>query len=66
MEKQSLTVAIGKLAMCGEKAGFPVEQMIQLLEDGLTVKTLLDLISWRLNTTALPPAPCGSSSHWAC
>jgi hypothetical protein len=66
MEKQSLTVAIGERAISGEKAGFTVEQMTQLLEDELTVKTLLDLISWRLNTRDLPPAPCGSSSYWAC
>ena len=66
MEKPSLMVAIGKLATAGEKAGFTVEQMIQFFEDGLTVKTLLDLISWRLNSTDVPPAPCGSSAHWVC
>lgn len=66
MDKPSLTVAIGKLAIAGEEAGFTLEQMIELLDDGLTVETLLDLISWRLNAAYLPPAPCGSSSHWAC
>jgi len=66
VEKTSLMIAIGKLAMAGEKAGFTLEQMIQLLDDGLTVETLLDLISWRLNAAHLTPAPSGSSSHWVC
>lgn len=66
MEKPSLTAAIGKLAIAGEEAGFTLEQMIQLLDDGLTVETLLDLISWRLNAVYFPPALCGTSSHWVC
>lgn len=53
---------MGKLAVAGEQAGFSVEQMIQLLNRGLTVETLLDLISWRCqipNPVTPPP-----SAHW--
>ena len=47
MQDSSLVAAIEKLAIAGEQAGFSVEQMIQLLNDGLTVESLLNLISWR-------------------
>ena len=76
MDRSSLLVrAVGKLAIAGEQAGFSLEQMIELLNEGLSVETLLDLISWRLdamqNSAASPPcssgwiisrkhAPCGS------
>ena len=43
-----LQQSIAKLAMAGEQAGFSVEQMIELLSAGLSVATLLDLITWRL------------------
>lgn len=58
MENTALKTAIWKLAVAGESAGLSIEQMIQLLNDGLTVKTLLDLISWRLELlrpTTPPP-----------
>jgi hypothetical protein len=62
MENSSLVSAIEKLAIAGEQAGFTVEQMIQLLNDGLTVETLLDLISRRHRMpNAMTPA---SSAHW--
>lgn len=49
----------------GQQAGFSIEQMIHLLNEGITVETLLDLISWRL-TQATPLAPMTeSSSGWA-
>jgi hypothetical protein len=48
MQKPSLVCAIYKLAMAGEQAGFSVEQMIQLLNSGLSVEALLELIAWRL------------------
>ena len=47
IENSSLVSAVEKLAIAGEQAGFTVQQMIQLLNNGLTVETLLDLISWR-------------------
>ena len=62
MASASLMLAIGKLAIAGEQAGFSVEQMIQLLNDGLTVESLLDLIMWRhqIPNPITPP----SSEHW--
>ena len=63
MEKPLLVGAIEKLALAGEQAGFSVEQMIQLLDCGLTVETLLDLIAWRLGK-AQNPKTVPSSSAW--
>ena len=63
MDKPSLVVAISKLAIAGEQAGFTVEEMIQLLDDGITVGGLLELISWRLDGR-LTSAPSGASAHW--
>lgn len=48
MENPSLVLAISKLAAAGEQAGFTLEQMIDLLDAGLEVETLLDLICMRL------------------
>ena len=56
MESPSLVLAISKLAAAGEQAGFTLEQMIQLLDDGISVETLLDLICWRLNSVHGPRA----------
>ena len=64
MEKESLTVAIGKLAVAGEQAGFSVEHLIQLLHAGLTVGTLIELIAWRLERVEKRPAPYAASSCW--
>ena len=47
-----------------EQAGFSVEQMIGFLNDGLTVETFLDLISWRLGQSHQGPATSGSPSTW--
>ena len=62
MDKQSLLTGISKLAMAGEQAGFSIEQMIQLRNDGLSVESLLDLIMWRheIPNPATPPA----STYW--
>lgn len=61
MQNTKLMTAIGKLAVAGEQAGLSVEQMIQLLDDGLAVETLLDLITWRLTQVREPiTAPCTS------
>jgi len=64
MANASLVRAIHKLAMAGEQAGFTIEQMIDLLNAGLPVEILLDLIAWRLegSPSALPLT--GSSSNW--
>ena len=61
MEKPSTTHAIYKLAVAGEQAGFSLEEMIQLLNAGVSVETLLHLIELRLSKAA----PSGaSSSGW--
>ena len=49
MARASLMIAIGKLAIAGEQAGFTVEQMIDLLNSGIAVETLIELIAWRLD-----------------
>jgi hypothetical protein len=48
MENPSLVLAISKLAVAGEQAGFTLEQMIELLDAGVEVETLLELIAMRL------------------
>jgi len=64
MEKPSLLAAVGKLAIAGEQAGFSLEQMIELLDQGLSVETLWDLISWRLEALQKPSAQPACSSGW--
>ena len=64
MERPSLVRAVGKLAVAGEQAGFSVEQMIELLDNGLSVETLLDLISWRLEDATKPMIRPPCSSGW--
>jgi hypothetical protein len=48
VESQFRVNAIRKLAIAGEQAGFTLDQMIQLLNSGMSVLTLLDLIALRL------------------
>ena len=65
MENPSLVLAISKLAAAGEQAGFTLEQMIELLDAGLEVETLLELICLRLWGVRLPPrVTTRSSAHW--
>jgi hypothetical protein len=40
--------AARKPAFAGEAAGYSLDEMIQMLESGLAVDTLLCLIEWRL------------------
>jgi hypothetical protein len=44
MREQGLTRAIEKLAHAGEQAGLSVEDMVRILNSGVSVETLLDLI----------------------
>ena len=46
-----LVGAIRKLALAGERAGFTVEEMIELLNTGVSVETLLNLISLRIEVS---------------
>ena len=64
MENTSLVLAISKLAAAGEQAGFTLEQMIDLLNHGLEVETLLGLISWRLHGAAMPPPVSVPRYRW--
>lgn len=62
MENQSRVNAIWKLAVVGEQAGFSLEQMIQLLNSGMDVVALLELITWRLDTPQSALSPTVSPS----
>jgi hypothetical protein len=64
MNRPSLVLAVSKLAVVGEHAGFSLEQLIQLLDAGLSVETLIDLIAWRLEATQGTPRPLSPSSCW--
>jgi len=46
--KASVQRSIEKLALMGEMVGFEIEFMIELLESGMNVTDLLDLIAWRM------------------
>ena len=59
MENPSLVLAISKLAAAGEHAGFTLEQMIELLDAGIEVETLLELIGLRLCG-----GPSACTSNW--
>lgn len=64
MENPSLVLAISKLAAAGEQAGFTLQQMIELLDAGLGVETLLDLICMRLHPTAITFDHAASRYRW--
>jgi hypothetical protein len=59
--RPSTAQAVYKLTIAGEQAGFSVEEMIQMLNAGVTVGTLLQLIEWRLR--GIDPSPA-RSSRW--
>jgi len=44
---------IEKLARAGEQAGFRVEEMIEMLKAGVSIGSLLDMISYSLSHEAL-------------
>lgn len=51
--RPNLLDSIAKLAVAGERAGFSVEEMISLLNAGMTVETLVDLVAQRLDLLGL-------------
>jgi len=61
MQRPSTAQTVYKLAMAGEQAGFSLGQMIQMLNAGISVESLLELIEWRLG--AKDPSPA-RSSRW--
>jgi len=64
MAKPSLIKAIAKIAVAGEQAGFSIDQMIEMLNSGVRIETLLELISWRLEVREGSPQGLVSSAHW--
>jgi hypothetical protein len=65
VENPSLVLAISKLAVSSVNPGLlSGTQMIHMLDSGLEVETLMELICWRLHGVPLPPVACGLSSHW--
>ena len=63
MRRKSLVAAVSKLAVAGEQAGFSLEHMIQLLDAGLSVDALIELIAWRFDGRH-EPRPLEASSCW--
>jgi len=63
MERPLLISAIHKLALAGQQAGFSVEQMIQMLNEGVSVEELIEVIGLRIEgcEQKLPPNP---NSAW--
>jgi hypothetical protein len=65
MQRQPITRTVYKLAIAGEQAGFSLEDMIQLLNAGITVETLLHLIELRLGADGEGANPSARrSSRW--
>lgn len=65
MEGPPVVETVYKLAIAGEQAGFSLEQMIDLLNAGITVETLLHLIELCLASENQPAQPQpGRSSCW--
>ena len=64
MQRPCLEKAIEKLAMAGEQAGFSIDQMIKLLNSGLSVEALVVLIACRLEGICEPVAAINSVTSW--
>lgn len=64
VEKQSLRTAVEKLALAGEQAGFTIDQMIQLLNIGISLEALIMLILWRLDSVQEPLTAVVSMTSW--
>jgi hypothetical protein len=65
MDQLNLSRSIAKLATAGERAGLTVEQMIQLLQDGLGVDDLVSMIEWKLAYVG-QKTPTSSPHLWVC
>jgi hypothetical protein len=61
MRQPTLVRAVERLAEAGEQAGFSVEGVIRMLNAGLTVATLLDIIDRSIQASPLETA---RSSRW--
>jgi hypothetical protein len=49
LEQAQLLGTIRKLARAGVQAGFNIEEMIEMLDSGMSVENLLNLIAGRLS-----------------
>lgn len=62
MAGPSVAASVFKLAVAGEQAGFTLQQMIELLNAGVTVESLFWMIERRLAwASACQPEQLGSS-----
>ena len=52
MRSHYLLSTIERFARAGEQAGFSVEEMIEMLNDGVSIGALLDMISYSLSHEA--------------
>ena len=65
MPKPSIASSVFKLALAGEQAGFTLDQMIDMLNTGITVASLLGLIEVRLACRQRQQMPAETSlSRW--
>ena len=63
MERPLLKSAIHKLALAGEQAGFSLDQMIQMLNDGISVEQLIEVIGLEIECNE-PNRPPNPNSAW--
>jgi hypothetical protein len=63
MATPSVAASVFKLAIAGEQAGFTIDQMIDLLNAGVTVDTLVGLIELRSSTPSVQASEL-RSSRW--
>jgi hypothetical protein len=61
----STAQAVYELAIAGEQAGFSLEQMIQMLNAGITVEILLQLNRVASRCIRPQPTPCLPLDHVA-
>ena len=57
----ALLSALSKVVIAGEQAGFTLPELIQLLNKGISVETILELIDLRLEERRLGTS---SASRW--
>lgn len=66
VSKPAIETTAHKLALAGEQAGFTLEEMISMLDCGITMEILLGLIELRLASQKQPEKPIieAHSSWW--
>jgi len=51
--RTDIASCIARVAVAGQQAGFTVDEMIEFLQNGLKLETLIDLIAARLEMKSL-------------